>query len=849
MTNLIVAYAPTAESQEQDLETFYENIQSAMTNIKKDEITMLLGDFNAKVGHGRDEDVVGEFGLGIRNERGERLIQFCKDIGFAIMNTYFKLPPRRLYTWRAPGDNEEHLIRNQIDFIMINRRFRNSLTSVKTYPGADANTDHNLLLSNMILKLKRISKRSDNNKPDIYKLKEEHTRQKIKKEINEKFRNMSSRTQHTIEDKWNNIKESISTITENNLRSNTNKKKNKWMTDEILELIDKRRTFKNKNEERYKDTNKIIRRKIKQAKEDWLDKKCSEIEELDRKHDTMNLHKKVKEGTGLIRTTQKGNLTDCSGKVIWDLDDKINKWKEYTVKLFSEDERRNHKTSYNNEFLFITKSETIKAIRKIKDNKAPGPDKIHGELLKMVEEEHLDPLTDLFNDILRTGEIPKEWLLSTFVPIPKKANAKKCEDYRLISLMSHILKIFLRIIHDRINAKIEQHMGVHQFGFRDGLGTREALFSVQVLIQRARDVDCDVYVCFLDFEKAFDKVKHSKLMNILEGIRIDSAERRIIENLYWQQRASIKVEGRFSEEIEIQRGVRQGCVLSPLLFNIYSEKLFEEAIDNLSEGISINGININNIRYADDTVLLADSAEGLQAIIDRVVTISKEYGLTLNAKKTKTMIISKTYNIDALFNIDQKRLQRVDNFIYLGCQLNESWDHSREVKIRIEKARSTFLRMKTILCNLSLSLCIRMRVLRCYVYSTLYYGLEAWTLTDNTSKRLEAFELWCYRRMLRISYTHHVTNETVLRRMNKDKEILITVKKRKMAYFGHIMRGNKYEFLQLIMQGKINSKRGPGRRRISWLKNIRQWTGLSSTDLFRRAVNKIIWARVIANVQ
>lgn len=94
----------------------------------------------------------------------------------------------------------------------------------------------------------------------------------------------------------------------------------------------------------------------------------------------------------------------------------------------------------------------------------------------------------------------------------------------------------------------------------------------------------------------------------------------------------------------------------------------------------------------------------------------------------------------------------------------------------------------------------------------------------------------------------HTTNAEVLQRMNKEKELMLLIKKRKTQYFGHIMRNQKYELLQLIIEGKINNKRGPGRRRNSWLKNLRQWTNMTSIELFRTAANKIKWANVIANV-
>uniref|UniRef100_A0A8D8UV31 Uncharacterized protein n=1 Tax=Cacopsylla melanoneura TaxID=428564 RepID=A0A8D8UV31_9HEMI len=149
-----------------------------------------------------------------------------------------------------------------------------------------------------------------------------------------------------------------------------------------------------------------------------------------------------------------------------------------------------------------------------------------------------------------------------------------------------------------------------------------------------------------------------------------------------------------------------------------------------------------------------------------------------------------------------------------------------------------------------LSLETKIRLLRCYVYSVLLYGVETWTMKDETEKKLEAFELWLYRRILKISWTQKITNTEVLRRMNTKPELLKIVKCRKLQYLGHIMRNSdRYYLLQQILQGKINSKRGPGRRRISWLANLRNWFNMSSAGLFRAATNKVIIAMMIANIR
>ena len=304
-----------------------------------------------------------------------------------------------------------------------------------------------------------------------------------------------------------------------------------------------------------------------------------------------------------------------------------------------------------------------------------------------------------------------------------------------------------------------------------------------------------------------------------------------------------------SEEVNIKRGVRQGCVLSPLLFNLYSEDIIQEALeDQHTTGVKVNGKIINNIRYADDTVLLAETLDDLQGLLDQVVKTSEKRGLTLNTKKTKFMTITKHQQQPETLWIKGEPVERVCKYKYLGTTVTDNNEYSEEIRSRIGQARTTFNKMRNVLCRTDLSLHLKIRMLKCYVFPVLLYGMEAWTLKKNDTDRLEAFEMWAYRRILRISWTSRTTNKEVLRRMGKDKEIMTIIKIRKLQYLGHVMRGERYTLLQNILQGKILGKRSIGRRRISWLNNLRQWFNSSSIDLFRAVTSKIKIAMLIANL-
>lgn len=847
--NIIQAYAPTSSSTEEELEKFYTDLKQVTEKLKDRDFTICMGDWNAKVGEGRENKIVGPFGLGVRNDRGYRFVEFCNENNLCIMNTFFKLPKRRLYTWTSPAHLPHQIVRNQIDFITINDRYKNAIKGVKTYPSGDISSDHNILIADIRLKLKAEKKSQYNGKIDLQDLKE--NREKFANILESEFQTFDYKEGADIEDNWNQMKSTIQKVL--STAKKERHKKKQWMTDEILDMMDDRRQYKNVNRERYRQKNKEIRKKIREAQQLYFEQNCRELEELEKKHDTFNMHKKVKE---VLNTYKKSStdLEDKNGKLIITVEDKLKTWEEYILELFSDNRTEVETIGAENTGPAINMVELERAIKNSKNRKATGPDNIPAEVIKILENRGKQALLNLFNAIYNYGIIPEDWLKSTFVTIPKKQNARRCNEYRTISLMSHVLKIFLRIIHVRLYGKLEDHMSDTQFGFRNNLGTREALFSLQVLVQKCRDLCHPVYMCFIDFEKAFDKVQHSKLIEVLMKVNTDGKDLRIIRNLYYNQTANVRVGKNVTEEVEIKRGVRQGCLLSPMLFNIYSEFIFKEALEHVNCGVQIEDENgrhiINNLRYADDTVLIANNQQDLQLLMDKVVNSCEEYGLKLNVKKTKYMIVSRKTVRPLSIKAYGTELERIKAITYLGCYVNENWEAEKEIRIRIEKARSTFQKMKRVLCSRSLNLNLRMRLVRCYIFSILLYGAECWTLTDTLLKKLQSFEMWVYRRMLRVSWMDKITNIEILNRLNKTTEIVRTIKTRKLEYLGHISRHpEKYGILLIILKGTLEGRRGPGRKRKSWIQNLREWYQESNTSLYYKVVNKNELANLIANVQ
>ena len=197
----------------------------------------------------------------------------------------------------------------------------------------------------------------------------------------------------------------------------------------------------------------------------------------------------------------------------------------------------------------------------------------------------------------------------------------------------------LQLIKKRIAPIIERQLGKSQMGFRKCKGTRDAIYRLRTICERSLQMDKKVYLCFVDYQKAFDRVRHDKLLEVMEKAGIPELERRLIINLYWKQQAAVRWDNEISRYVNIKSGVRQGCIISPILFNLYSEFMIAEALEH-EDGIKFNGINVTNLRYADDAVLVANSRKKLQKMLDKLNIACKIYGMALNVKKTKVMIVS-----------------------------------------------------------------------------------------------------------------------------------------------------------------------------------------------------------------
>ena len=157
--------------------------------------------------------------------------------------------------------------------------------------------------------------------------------------------------------------------------------------------------------------------------------------------------------------------------------------------------------------------------------------------------------------------------------------------------------------------KIRPEISEEQFEFVTDRGTRNATFPLNMLVERSTDVQKVISLCYIDYSKAFGEVRHGDLFAILVSLNIDAKDLRILRNLYWEQTVAIRMGNEISQYRAIKRGVRQACIASPDLFNLYSEMILRSLIEH--QGVKVGGNIINNLWYVDDTLLIADSKQKL----------------------------------------------------------------------------------------------------------------------------------------------------------------------------------------------------------------------------------------------
>ena len=285
--------------------------------------------------------------------------------------------------------------------------------------------------------------------------------------------------------------------------------------------------------------------------------------------------------------------------------------------------------------------------------------------------------------------------------------------------------------------------------------------------------------------------------------------------------------------------------MSPHLFNIYAEHAMRKALKHHPTGIAVGGRVVNNLRYADDIVLVAKSMQELQDLTNKVKIASEAAGLFLNVSKTKVMKETKSPSNEIL-TVDNQNIETVEVLNYLDALLTSTLDDSNEVIRRIAIAKNAMIGLSNIWKDRSISQYTKLRLLQTLVFPIATYGAKCWVLKKVDTKKIAAFELWCYRRLLRICWVDKRTSQWVLEKIGPCSRLLDKINERKLKLLGHIARTSG--IAKDLLFGTVIGKRGRGRPKTRMSDNVKNIANISMASLLEQAQDRNHWRSFVESV-
>lgn len=818
---IIGVYAPE-EGKKEDTEEFYENLQKQLHKWNKKDYLIIAGDLNARVGNINIPNVIGKFGEETINKNGEELKEFVTYNDLKITNTFFRKKDIHKYTWSARGS------RSIIDYVIANRKIASQIIDTTVYRGNDVNSDHFLVMSKIQIMARWKRNKIKNVPPTetqmykIYLLNQESIRNLYQTRINSITANTP--IDLDINKEWNNIQGIIKIAANEALGSKTKNRRRKglriWTPEIAAAIEEKKEAYKKMLQLNTEETKEIYKQKrnyskilVTKAHQESWDRFVSNIEN--------DIHGRQEIAYKIMRHLNTEEKDNAELNII-----KEKGWLEHYRKLWYDPEiEEEDSTSYEVYNIDpLTMDEFEEALQKSKNRKAPGLDGINLELIKYSGTTLKQRLLHLLNLCWKNCKIPDEWTKAKVISLFKKGNRSSPENYRGITLLNVAYKIYTKIINKRFTTISDKILLEEQNGFRHGRSCMDDIFTINMVIQKRREHNLETHIGFIDYEKAFDTLHRKTLWKIMERRGIPLHLIQVIKSIYAKTMNRISIKGKLSEEFMINKGVRQGCSLSPSLFNIYIDDILREWKKCTNDGISLNRQNIlNTLLFADDQIIIQDSEDNLQKAIHKLNTICGEYHLKISIQKTKVMAFRGKHPVRSKIIINNTVIEQVSHFKYLGCDI--TYDYDKDVNIKTQRFQAI---CGTIAKNLKKKTRkeTQIKFYKTMAIPTLLYGCEAWTLKKNDINRIQSAEMKFLRGVKGCTRLDRYRNDDIRNELNL-LPIIDKIKEYRIRWSNHLRRMDKERIPKQVLDYKPQGRRDIGRPRTRW--KVEDGTGDSPT--------------------
>lgn len=885
---VISAYAPTLDSEPETKDAFYEQLENTLRHVPKQHRIILLGDFNARVGRQADlwPGIIGTNGIGNVNANGARLLSKCAEHNLVVTNTIFRQRNKYKGTWRHPRSGHWHLM----DYIIVKKSQVAEVHITKAISYIENWTDHRLVLSEMSMKLQPRYRekvtRARTLRLNLEGLAAPEIRETLRQEIEEKSASLT--INGDPETCWTQFRDMVYESSKATLGTTGSRKNPDWFTEnheDIKDILDAKHSafqrLQNKPNDilaqnKYKQFKQQVQKQIRSIKNAWWSSKAKEIQEYADQHDQRNFYNAVKEAYGV--THRKAcPIKDAHDNLLTEEGEIRARWKEHYSSILNMETNVDFEAiqsipQYELDQLLnceVSAEEIKLATSALKNHKAPGSDNIPAEIYKVLGNTTMEHLKAVFNQIWNTGVAPQDFRNAQIVNLFKnKGSASDCGNYRGISLLSTGGKILARVMASRLLKHMNLIIPESQCGFRPKRGTSDLIFTLRQLQEKVKEHQTQMYIAFIDLAKAFDSLNREALWAIMERFGVPKKFLQVCRSLHKNNLASVIHNGVPTEPFQTKTGVRQGCVLAPILFNIFAAALSMMVDSKLrTRGLEVRyrydgGLFnlkrlraktrtkfITDLQYADDCGLISDSAENLQKILETYSWAYQALGLKINVNKTKIMC-TPTNAIETAIVMDGNNLEYVEHFNYLGSIVNRSANIDDEVRNRINAASRSFWSLRErVFDNHDLSVQTKAAVYRAIVIPTMLYGCETWTPYRRHLKDLNQLQQRQLRQLMRIKWFHRISNETVLERA-KCGSIETLASQARLRWAGHVYRMEENRLPKCVLYGELaNGQRKHGGQ-LKRFKDVLHDTlkkARAQTTWEAQAAERSEWRRVVKN--
>lgn len=833
MLRLIMGYAPTNEAEEESKDIFYEHLRSIyIKNHSEKNITSLLGDLNAQVGQDNYglEEIMGTHALGVMNDNGERMTDFCAEHRLVVGGSIFPHKNIHKLTWSSPDGRTQ----NQIDHICISKKFRRSLLDVRVCRGADVYSDHHLVIAKVQLKLKRTNQIKEKRiKYNLGSLQNQESRQQFQLDLRNRFQALENLEDKDVEQHWIEIKDTFNNVSQSKLGFKKQEHK-PWLSEESLNLIEERKDAKSRilnsaNVEskqaatyEYNELNNMIKRSIRKDKREYTETLAAQAQDAASKNNMREVYNITKILAGK-KNTSAAHIKNLQNKLLTTDKEIENRWVEHFSTLLNRpppDVAADITPA--EETLDInpnppSKHEIKNAIKSLKNNKAAGPDNIPAEVLKSDPDLTAEILEPLITKIWTSETFPSDWKDGHITILPKKGDLTKCENHRGIMLLSNPGKVLCRTVLNRLKDVVDKKLRQNQAGFRPSRSCTDQIATLRIIIEQSLEWNSSVYINFIDYTKAFDSLDRDALWRIMAHYGIPDKYISLIKNLYKDAGCRILIKGKLSVWFQILTGVRQGCLISPFLFLLAIDWILKTSTAGR------NGLQwtltkqLDDLDFADDIAALSNTFSQMQAKTDKIAETSRQVGLQINTDKTETMRINHLQ--ETPIKVEGQNLKDVPKFIYLGSTITTSGGTEEDVISRIKKARGAFAILHKVWSSNLIATKTKMQIFSSNVKSVLLYGSETWFLNAKTKNKLQVFVNNCLRRIKRIFWPQLISNHQLWKETGQE-QIEIEILKRKWRWLGHTLRKPNEDIAKQALKWNPQGRRKRGRPKTTWRRQL-----------------------------